>query len=175
VDRAGAVDPLQPSQELENESPRLGLGEAAREAGPVDELRDEEKVPGRLVGGGVPDLDDELVAAAGREAAGLADHRAEEAGRAAEPLYGDDVTGREVARLGHDAVRALLEHLQLLVVADAPELVPRDLVAGRRRAGGPVGRRALPRRRRYEGFLREGRRFLDWRAVDGGGKWVTCQ
>jgi hypothetical protein len=88
------------------------------------------------------------VAAAGRQAAGLADNRADVglvSVDAAEPLDGDGVAGWEVARLGHDAVRALAEHLQLLVVADAPERVPRALLVGRR-GGWLVGRPPLPRR-----------------------------
>ncbi|TVU31296.1 hypothetical protein EJB05_22978 [Eragrostis curvula] len=153
VDRPGAVDPLEAAQKLEHERSRLELGEGARqaaaEAGP-DELHDEEEAPGGLVRDHVPDLHDRRVAAAGSEAAGLADDRAE-VGRAsvdaADPLDRDLFAGAAVARLDDDAVGALPELIQLLVVVDRAELVPpRPLLAGHRE--GTLGRWPLTRRRR---------------------------
>ena len=65
------------------------------------------------------------MAAARGQAAGLAEDRAEVGGPGT--LDGHRLARGAVARLDHHAEAALPEHLQLLVVVDAPERDPRPL------------------------------------------------
>lgn len=95
----------------------MGHPEVEAEGAAADEVHDNEHVPGAGVIDHVTDLDDVAVAAAGGEAAGLADEGMV-VGGGAHPLEGHHVAGAEVLGLEHDAVPAFARHGELLVIVD---------------------------------------------------------